>query len=294
MGRLIGAMAAMMQETVKKYFRGLQYRKFHDSKACGCKMSLGVYLPEAYQSEGKLVPVIYCLSGLTCTDENASQKSGIQRYADEQGIAVVFPDTSPRGHNVDGESDSWDFGVGAGFYVNATETKWKHWRMYEYITQELPTYLKKTFPNLDVLNASLMGHSMGGHGALTIFLKNPFKYKSVSAFSPICNPINCPWGRKAFGGYLGPSVDAWKEYDATELARKYQGPKKEIFVDQGTSDSFLREQLLPENLKKVVDANPSLDLTLKYREGYDHSYFYIATFVEEHVLFHAKHLLNKP
>ena len=191
--------------------------------------------------------------------------------------------------------------------------------MYEYITQELPTYLKKTFPNLDVLNASLMGHSMGGHGALTIFLKNHFKYKSVSAFSPICNPINCPWGRKAFGGYLGkkereknaslllfladfcfslllegPSVDAWKEYDATELARKYQGPKKEIFVDQGTSDSFLREQLLPENLKKVVDANPSLDLTLKYREGYDHSYFYIATFVEEHVLFHAKHLLNKP
>jgi len=196
-------MAAMMlQETVKKYFRGFQHRKFHESKALGCKMSLGVYLPGAYETESK-IPVLYYLSGLTCTDENASQKSGIQQYADEKGIAVVFPDTSPRGLNVPGESDSWDFGVGAGFYLNATMPKWKKWRMYDYITEELPSYLQTTFPNLDTTNASLTGHSMGGHGALTIFFKNHQKYKSVSAFSPICNPVNCPWGKKAFTGYLG-------------------------------------------------------------------------------------------
>jgi S-formylglutathione hydrolase len=285
-------MAAMMQETVKKYFKGFQHRKFHESKACGCKMSVGVYLPEAYERSASPIPLLYFLSGLTCTDENASQKGGMQRYADENGIAVIFPDTSPRGLNVEGESDNWDFGVGAGMYLNATEAKWKKWRMYEYITEELPAYLKETFPNLDTSNASLMGHSMGGHGALTIFFKNYTKYKSVSAFSPICNPINCPWGQKAFAGYLGTNEDSWKDYDATELAKAYKGPKVEVFIDQGTDDSFLREQLKPENFKSAVEGKSNIDLKLEYRDGYDHSYFYIATFAEEHIRFHAKYLNN--
>jgi len=284
-------MAAMMlQETVKKYFRGFQHRKFHESKALGCKMSLGVYLPGAYETESK-IPVLYYLSGLTCTDENASQKSGIQQYADEKGIAVVFPDTSPRGLNVPGESDSWDFGVGAGFYLNATMPKWKKWRMYDYITEELPSYLQTTFPNLDTTNASLTGHSMGGHGALTIFFKNHQKYKSVSAFSPICNPVNCPWGKKAFTGYLGVNEAAWKSYDATELAKAYDGPNTKVFIDQGADDDFLKSgQLLPENFEKAVEGKSNIELKLKMREGYDHSYFYIATFAEDHVNFHAKYL----
>jgi len=177
-----------------------------------------------------------------------------------------------------------------GFYLNATESKWKHWKMYDYVTKELPVYLMQTFPKLDTANASLMGHSMGGHGALTIFFKNHQKYKSVSAFSPICNPVVRPWGKKGFSGYLGQYEEAWKDYDATELAKRYKGPKTEILVDQGTADSFLKEQLLPENLKMACEDKANVDIHLKYRDGYDHSYFYIATFVEEHVLFHAHHL----
>ena len=224
------------------------------------------------------------------TDLNAQTKGGFQQAAAEHGIALVLPDTSPRGLDVEGESDSWDFGVGAGFYVNATVPKWKNWRMYEYVTEELPAHLHAQFPCLDPARYSLTGHSMGGHGALTIFFKNPGKYKSVSAFAPICNPVNCPWGHKAFSGYLGDDREAWMGYDACELMKKYEGPMVSVLVDQGTADSFLETQLKPEALKEVATAKDNIELELNYREGYDHSYYFMATFGANHVAFHAKAL----
>lgn len=251
-------------------------------------MTFTIFFPPA--ADSSKVPVLYWLSGLTCNDENFIQKSGAQRAAAAHGLALVAMDTSPRGLNVEGESDSWDFGTGASFYLNATQEKWKNWRMYDYVTKELPSLLSSHFPQLDTSNASLFGHSMGGHGALTLFLKNPSKYKSVSAFAPICNPTACPWGVKAFNGYLGAEKSAWEEYDATLLVTKYNGPKTTILIDQGDADKFYKEnQLLPENFEQACKS-AGMPIDMRIQPGYDHSYFFIASFVEDHIQHHAKAL----
>lgn len=274
----------MEELSANKAFGGWNRRYKHDSKECGCSMTFTIYMPE---DRGAAVPAVYFLSGLTCTDENFIQKAGAQRMAAKLGLALIAPDTSPRGLGIKGEDESWDFGTGAGFYVDATEPKWRaNYRMYSYITRELPALLKANVPALDTSNVGIMGHSMGGHGALSIALKNPGVYKSASAFSPICNPINCPWGQKAFSGYLGADEEAWKAYDSSELLRVYSGPSLPVLVDTGTGDNFYKNgQLLPESLK--VEGSSPVTLTNRLQDDYDHSYFFIATFMEEHLLHHA-------
>ncbi|KAK9907708.1 hypothetical protein WJX75_008553 [Coccomyxa subellipsoidea] len=272
-----------------KAFGGWNRRYSHKSEELGCTMNFTVFYPPA--AESLKVPVIYFLSGLTCTDENVMTKSGIQRKAAEEGVAIIAPDTSPRGLNIPGESVSWDFGVGAGFYLNATQPTWKNWRMYDYITKELPSVLQK-FKELDLSNAAVMGHSMGGHGALTLGLRNPQLYKSISAFSPICNPSQVPWGQKAFSGYLGDHLEEWKQYDATELVKDYSGPPRSILIDVGTADDFLEKQLKPENFANAAATHrsSSIKLQLRMQDGYDHSYFFISTFMDDHIAHHAKAL----
>ncbi|XP_052784479.1 S-formylglutathione hydrolase-like [Mya arenaria] len=281
-------MAALTEVSSNKMFGGLQKVFSHESSECKCAMKFGIYLPS--QVANKKLPVIYWLSGLTCTEQNFVTKAGAQRVAAEKGVILVAPDTSPRGVNIEGEDDSYDFGSGAGFYVDATEEKWKtNYRMYSYITKELPAIINSNF-NTDADKISIFGHSMGGHGALICALKNPGKFKSVSAFAPISNPIKAPWGIKAFTGYLGPEQAKWKEYDATELAKQYKGPELNILVDQGQADNFYTEgQLLPDNLSAACAEN-NVPITLRIQEGYDHSYFFIASFVEEHIKHHVKYL----
>lgn len=237
------------------------------------------------------VPVLYFLSGLTCTEANFAQKAGAQRIANEKNIIIVGPDTSPRNVNIPGEDDSWDFGSGAGFYVDATEAPWaKHYRMFSYVTKELIEVVNANFPTLGGDNQSICGHSMGGHGALVCSLKNPGLYKSVSAFAAISNPSECAWGKKALAGYVGADQTVWAIWDASALVKGYQGPALELFLDQGTDDQFYKEkQLLPENLVNAARDSP-VQCVLKMRQGYDHSYFYIATFIEEHIAYHAKFL----
>ncbi|XP_020274254.1 S-formylglutathione hydrolase-like isoform X2 [Asparagus officinalis] len=213
-----------------KMFNGYNKRYKHFSPTLNCSMTFSIYFPPSPPSQK--TPVLYWLSGLTCTDENFIMKSGAQRAAAAHGVALIAPDTSPRGLNVEGEADSWDFGVGAGFYLNAKVDKWKNWRMYDYVVKELPKLISETFEQLDTSRASIFGHSMGGHGALTIYLKNLDKYKSASAFSPIVNPINCPWGKKAFSNYLGDNKSDWEEYDATCLIAKYNKISTPILIDQ--------------------------------------------------------------
>jgi len=261
----------------------------HQSKELACEMKFAIYLPPQYSTDLKL-PVIYWLSGLTCDENNFIQKAGAQRYAAEYGIIVVCPDTSPRNVNLAGENDSYDFGSGAGFYVDAITDPWrKHYKMYSYVTVELVEVININFSALPD-KKSIFGHSMGGHGALICALRNPGMYKSVSAFAPICNPKMCPWGEKAFTGYLGDNKELWNEWDATELVAKYKGPSLEVFIDQGTDDQFLKQnQLLPQNLVDAC-AKAGLPCIYKEREQYDHSYFYIASFIGEHFAYHAKHL----
>jgi S-formylglutathione hydrolase len=250
-------------------------------------MRFGVFLPP--QAEAGAVPVLYWLSGLTCTEENFIVKAGAQRVAAELGLALVVPDTSPRGLKIPGESESYDFGVGAGFYVDATQAPWSRgYRMYSYVANELPQLVESSFP-VEGKKSAIFGHSMGGHGALTVALKNPGKYKSVSAFAPICSPMRCPWGEKALTGYLGPERAAWREYDSTALIeeRGWSGPA--LFVDQGASDQFLESQLKPELLEEAC-ARAAVPLQLRRQAGYDHSYFFIATFIEDHLRFHARNL----
>lgn len=235
------------------------------------------------------VPVVYYLAGLTCTEENFTVKAGAQRVAAELGLALVAPDTSPRGLDYDGEDADYDFGTGAGFYVDATEAPWRDgYRMYSYITRELPALVEAT-AQIDPARRGIFGHSMGGHGALTIALKNPQTYKSVSAFAPIVSPMNCPWGEKALTGYLGTDRAAWRDYDATVLIadRGWNGPP--ILVDQGTADPFMGRELKPHLLREACAAK-GVSLELRMQEGYDHSYFFIASFVEDHLRFHAKYL----
>jgi len=270
-----------------KCFGGVQGIYRHDAQETGCAMRFGVFLPP--QAVGGRVPVLYWLSGLTCTEENFVIKAGAQRVAAELGLAIVTPDTSPRGVTIPGDDASYDFGVGAGFYVDATEAPWaKAYRMYSYITRELTELVAANFP-VAPERAGIFGHSMGGHGALTIALKNPDAYRSLSAFAPISSPLRCPWGEKALGGYLGSDRARWREYDATALIEDvgWKGPP--ILVDQGTQDQFLESQLHPELLQDAC-RRAGVPLELQMREGYDHSYFFIATFIEDHLRFHAAHL----
>ena len=280
----------MSTETVSSIacFGGRQFKLKHRSEVLGCEMTFSVYLPP--QAAKGLVPTIWWLSGLTCTDDNFVQKAGAQRYAAEAGVAIVCPDTSPRGDGVpDDPEGAWDFGLGAGFYVNATQSPWsENYRMYDYVADELPRILAASDLPLNVERSSIMGHSMGGHGALTVALKNPGKYKSVSAFAPICAPMQCPWGEKALSNYLGPDRDQWRDYDACELIAE-AAERLPILVDQGRADSFLKEQLKPELLEKACDAAKH-PLTLRMQPGYDHSYFFIATFIVDHIRHHARAL----
>lgn len=273
-----------------KSFGGEQRRYQHSSSTLNCEMNFSVYLPP--QSNTKPVPVLYWLSGLTCTDENFVTKAGAQQFASELGIAIVAPDTSPRGEGVPDDPDgAYDFGLGAGFYLNATQSPWaKHYRMYDYVVDELPELVNQHFP-VDSDRVSISGHSMGGHGALTIALKNRDRFRSVSAFSPICSPMNCPWGEKALSNYLGDNTKDWEQYDTVALLQKTEKALP-MLVDQGTADNFLSEQLKTELLEKACESrNESIEI--RYQPGYDHSYFFIATFIGEHLSFHARHLVHQ-
>lgn len=252
-------------------------------------MTFSVFLPA--QAESQQVPVLYYLSGLTCTDDNVRTKGGAQRYAAEHGLALVMPDTSPRGDDVPDASDRYDLGKGAGFYVNATRQPWsKHYHMYSYVTEELPALIAANLP-VDATRESITGHSMGGHGALISALKQPGRYRSVSAFAPIGNPVNCAWGHGCLGSYLGDDQAQWKDWDATELISGGAACPP-MLVDQGSDDSFLAEQL---NTDKLTDAcsKAGLDATIRMQDGYDHSYHFISTFIGEHIEFHASHLKSE-
>ncbi len=273
-----------------KVFGGLQLAVAHPSPACHCDMRFSIYLPP--MEKGRKVPVLYWLSGLTCNDENFLVKAGAQRHAAGHGIAIVCPDTSPRGEGVpDAPGNAWDLGLGAGFYVNATQAPWStHYRMYDYVTRELPEFVERHFP-IEPDCRAIAGHSMGGHGALTIALKNPGRYRSVSAFAPICAPSQCPWGEKAFTAYLGDDRARWREYDSCALipAARERLP---LLVDQGEADAFLREQLMPERLEAACK-DAGHPLTLRMQPGYDHSYYFIATFIGDHFEHHARALKGK-
>jgi S-formylglutathione hydrolase len=272
-------------QSANTVFGGWTKHYSHHSDRLNCDMRFAIYLPPQ-TAQGQKVPVIYFLSGLTCTDENFMHKAGAQRLAAELGIALVAPDTSPRGDDV-ANAETYDLGQGAGFYVNATEAPWnRHYHMYDYVLKELPRLIEETFPVSD--QRSIFGHSMGGHGALGLALRNPERYRSVSAFSPICNPVNCPWGRQAFSTYLGDDRGAWEAYDASLLMRKTNGGLPTL-VDQGEADDFLDEQLRPGALEAAAEAS-GYPLTLRRQEGYDHSYFFISSFVDDHLRFHALHL----
>lgn len=265
---------------------GYLNRYTHASSSCGCDMTFSVYLPP--QAETARVPAVYWLSGLTCTDDNFRTKAGAQRYAAELGLALVIPDTSPRGEQVPDEPDRYDLGQGAGFYVNATQAPWSvHYHMYDYVTRELPALLEAELPLIPGLR-SISGHSMGGHGALICALKNPGMYQSVSAFAPICNPVVSGWGEGCFGAYLGADREQWSHWDATCLVAGGAGPVS-LLIDQGTADEFLAEQLYPQNLEAAC-REQDFPLTLRMQEGYDHSYHFIASFIGEHLAWHSSAL----
>ncbi|WOX07304.1 S-formylglutathione hydrolase [Microbulbifer pacificus] len=267
-------------------FDGAQCQYTHRSDVLDCEMRFSVFLPSQAEKDESF-PVIYWLSGLTCTDENFSQKAGAQRMAAELGIVLVIPDTSPRGDDV-ADDEGYDLGKGAGFYVNATQTPWKpHYRMYDYIVDELPALIEANFPVGD--RRAICGHSMGGHGALTIALKNPGRFTSVSAFSPICNPIACPWGEKAFSAYLGEDRSTWEEYDATVLLSRAT-ERLPMLISQGEEDQFLEQQLKPNALEAAAEA-AGYPVKIEHHAGYDHSYYFIASFIEQHLRFHADYLL---
>jgi S-formylglutathione hydrolase len=264
-------------------FDGWNVTYQHASDACAGDMRFAVYLPP--QAENNKVPALYWLSGLTCTEENFVAKSGAQRYAAERGIALIVPDTSPRNTGIEGENDDWDFGSGASFYVDATEAPWSaHYRMYTYVTRELPSLVNRDLP-VDPARKSISGHSMGGHGALVIALRNPGDYRSVSAFSPIAAPSQCPWGEKAFSYYLGGDRSQWQQWDASRLVEKAT-VRMPLLVDQGEQDEFLETQLKPQKLVEACAVN-DYPLELRMRPGYNHSYYFVATFIGEHLRYHA-------
>lgn len=274
-------------ETVStnRSFAGTQGVYTHASAETGTEMTFAVYVPD--HDEGAKLPVVWYLSGLTCTHANVMEKGEYRQAASELGLIIVAPDTSPRGEGV-ADDEAYDMGQGAGFYVDATEEPWaQHFRMRSYIEKELPALIAKEFP-VDMERQAIFGHSMGGHGALTIALRNPGQFKSVSAFAPIVSPLNCPWGEKALGGYIGSDQVAWREYDACALIE--DGARVgDILVDQGTSDNFLEEQLKPQLLVEACD-KAGIPLSLNMRDGYDHSYYFISTFMEDHLRWHAERL----
>ncbi|SDW68406.1 S-formylglutathione hydrolase [Thiocapsa roseopersicina] len=271
-------------------FGGWLERYIHDSAVCNCRMTFSVYLPP--QAEAAAVPTVYFLSGLTCTDDNVRVKAGAQRYAAELGLALVMPDTSPRGEQVADAPDRYDLGQGAGFYVNAAREPWAaHYRMFDYVNLELPALVERALPLIPG-RRSITGHSMGGHGALISALKNPGLYRSVSAFAPICNPVESGWGGGCFAAYLGDDPASWKDWDATELIRAGAEPMP-LFIDQGTDDEFLLEgQLGPEALSQACKER-GIPLILRMQPDYDHSYHFIATFIGEHLAYHARALTSR-
>lgn len=274
-------------ETLKEHrsFGGTQGYYRHASRECGGPMELSVFVPPGAGP----FPVVFYLSGLTCTADNFTSKAGAQRVASELGLIVVAPDTSPRGANVPGEDDAWDFGTGAGFYVDATEAPWSaRYRMWSYVKDELPALIDARFPTCGPSKRSVFGHSMGGHGALVLGLRDPGAYRSVSALAPIVAPSQVPWGQKAFTGYLGSDRAAWARYDATELVRASQHPSP-ILIDQGDADAFLERELKPELFAAACAASGQA-LELRMQPGYDHSYFFVASFVEDHLRHHARYL----
>jgi S-formylglutathione hydrolase len=267
-------------------FGGELHRIKHRSVSCDCDMFFGIYLPP--QVKKQAVPTLYWLSGLTCTDENFMLKSGALRVASELGLAIVCPDTSPRGTDFPGEHEHYDFGSGAGFYVNATQEPWSaNYHMYDYVTQELPDLVRANFPVNE--RGGISGHSMGGHGALVCYLRNPGKYRSVSAFAPICHPSDCSWGQKAFSNYLGEDRNDWIQYDATMLISDAK-EKLPLLIDQGSGDEYLSEQLKSGALEQACITS-HYPLQLRMQEGYDHSYYFISTFIEDHLRHHAKAML---
>ena len=270
----------------QKCFGGRQIRYQHASAVLNCEMQFSVFLPP--QAATQNVPALYWLSGLTCSDENFSTKAGAQRVAAELGIALIIPDTSPRGEAVPDDA-AYDLGLGAGFYVNATQAPWAaHYQMYDYVLHELPAMVEAELPLSD--KRAISGHSMGGHGALVLALRNPQRFVSVSAFAPIANPVNCPWGQKAFTAYLGEEQNAWADYDASLLLVQYRGDLP-LLVDQGDADNFLTEQLKPQALY-TAGMLAKANLLLRMQPGYDHSYYFIASFIEEHLRFHAQYLME--
>jgi S-formylglutathione hydrolase len=273
--------------SLSRCFEGIQFTYRHRSSETATVMRFAAFIPP--QADQRPVPVVWYLSGLTCTEENFTVKAGAQRIAAELGLLLIAPDTSPRGDGVPGDpAGSYDFGLGAGFYVDATQEPWsRNYRMASYIERELPALISSELP-ADIARQSIMGHSMGGHGALTIALRNQGRYASVSAFSPICSSMNCPWGEKALNGYLGSDKKSWRKYDACALLE--DGERlTELLVDQGTADQFLETQLKPQLLERAC-AKAGIPLTLRMHEGYDHSYFFISTFIEDHLRWHAQRL----
>lgn len=269
-----------------KEFGGWLNRYRHTSETCQCSMTFSVYLPPRADEEN--VPAVYWLSGLTCSDDNFRVKAGAQRYASELGLALVIPDTSPRGADVPDAVERYDLGQGAGFYVNATRQPWsKHYHMYDYVIRELPALVEAALPLIPGVK-SIAGHSMGGHGALICALKNPGAYRVASAFAPICNPVRSGWGKGCFGAYLGDERKAWEAWDATCLIDAGAAAVP-LLIDQGSDDEFLAEQLCPDNLEAAC-ARRDLPLTLRRQEGYDHSYHFIATFIGEHLAWHSQSL----
>ncbi|NSX16874.1 S-formylglutathione hydrolase [Cupriavidus taiwanensis] len=269
---------------------GVQRFYRHDSVAIGLPMRFSVYLPPQAQA-GARVPVLFYLAGLTCTEETFMIKAGAQRFAAEHGLMLVAPDTSPRGAGLPGEADAWDFGVGAGFYVDATEAPWqKHWRMESYVAEELFELVTTALPG-DAARVGIFGHSMGGHGALVLAQRHPQRFRSVSAFAPIAAPSRCPWGEKAFTGYLGSDRAAWAQHDASELMARQQGAPfpAGILVDQGLDDQFLQSQLHPEAFAAACQA-VGQPLTLRRHSGYDHGYYFITSFIADHIRHHATQL----
>ncbi len=277
----------MKQISAATCFEGTQYVFSHASEACHCDMTFAIFMPP--QAAIRKVPILWYLSGLTCTHQNVMDKGEYRRMAAELGLAIVCPDTSPRGDDVRDEKDNWQFGQGAGFYLDATQAPYSHnYNMQHYILEELPRLLADTELALDFEKQGIFGHSMGGHGAITLALKNPERYRSVSAFAPIAQPSTADWSRPAFEKYLGSDPDKWRSYDATCLIE--DGFRiRELLVDQGTKDSFLDNGLRPWLLKEACSRS-GIDLTLNMREGYDHSYFFISTFMNDHLKWHAARL----
>lgn len=275
---------ALENLSCQKSFGGWQKRYRHASSVLDCDMQFSVYLPPQAE-QGASLPVLYWLSGLTCTDENFMHKAGAQRMAAELGLVIVAPDTSPRGPEVaDDAEGAWDFGLGAGFYLNATQQPWAHhYQMHDYVVHELPALVEAHFPVSQ--RRGISGHSMGGHGALVCALRNPGRYQSVSAFAPISNPSNCPWGEKAFSGYLGEDRARWREWDACALLAEAT-EKLPILIDQGDRDDFLESQLKPQLLQAQAKAQEH-PLWLRLQPGYDHSYYFIASFIDDHLRHHA-------